>query len=151
MVQVLSVSRRGSHEAGPATELAAHGLRATRQRLAVLEVLRRSRSHPTASDVFRQLRREQPSISLKTVYDALDVLVNAGLAACVTDAGAPYRYEANAAPHYHAHCRVCGSLADLPAKADGHIRGRTPLPEGFEVDEIRVTLLGRFPRCREGF
>ena len=137
--------------AEPETELAARGLRATKQRVAVLGMLRRAKSHPTAADVYRQLSRKQPNLSLKTVYDALEALVNAGLAGCVTDGGAPYRYEANTAPHYHAHCRVCGSLVDLPAKANGHIRGRTPLPEGFDIEEIRVTLLGRCTRCRDAF
>jgi len=139
-------------EGDASAELAARGLRATRQRVAVLELLRRADgSHPTATDLYRQLLRKQPNLSLKTVYDTLDALVGAGLAGCVTDGGAPYRYEANTAPHYHAQCRVCGTLVDVPANADGHIRGRTPLPEGFEIEEIRVTLLGRCPRCRDDF
>ena len=132
-----------------ASELAARGLRATRQRIAVLELLRGSSAHPTATNLHRQLLRSQPNVSLKTVYDALEVLVGAGLASCVTDGGAPYRYEANIAPHYHALCRICGSLLDVPARADGHIRGRTPLPDGFDVDQIRVTLLGRCARCHD--
>lgn len=140
---------RTTHTEDPATELAAHGLRATRQRVAVLRALRRARSHPTATDLHRALVREQPSLSLKTVYEALDSLVGVGLAACVSDAGSPLRYEPDSTAHYHAHCRVCGSLIDVPAKADGHIRGRTPLPEGFEVEQIRVTLLGCCARCRD--
>jgi Fe2+ or Zn2+ uptake regulation protein len=140
---------RRNAESPAAIELAARGLRTTRQRIAVFELLRRTPAHPTAAEVYRQLVRRQPNLSLKTVYDALDALVGAGLASCVTDGGAPYRYEANASPHYHAQCRVCGSLVDVPASADGHIRGRTHLPEGFEVDEIRVTLVGRCPGCRD--
>lgn len=135
----------------PAAALAARGLRATRQRIAVLELLGRANNHPTATDLHRLALDTQPNISLKTVYDALDALETAGLARCVTDGGSPYRYEANTAPHYHAQCRVCGSLIDMPAAADGHIRGRTALPEGFEVEEIRVTVIGRCPRCREDF
>ena len=131
-----------------ATELAAHGLRATRQRIAVLKLLKRVRNHPTASDLYQRLLKQQPNLSLKTVYDALDSLVSVGLAACVTHSGAPSRYDGNTASHYHAQCNVCGSLTDLPASANGHIRGRTSLPEGFEIEEIRVTLLGRCPRCR---
>jgi Fe2+ or Zn2+ uptake regulation protein len=127
---------RRNAESPAAIELAARGLRTTRQRIAVFELLRRTPAHPTAAEVYRQLVRRQPNLSLKTVYDALDALVGAGLASCVTDGGAPYRYEANA-------------LVDVPASADGHIRGRTHLPEGFEVDEIRVTLVGRCPGCRD--
>jgi Fur family ferric uptake transcriptional regulator len=137
--------------ADPASELAAHGLRATRQRTALLKLVRRARTHPTAAELHRLVLKQHPNISLKTVYEALDSLVSVGLASCVTDAGTPYRYEANSAPHYHAQCRTCGSLIDLPAKADGQVRGRTPLPEGFEVEEIRVTLLGRCSRCRDDF
>jgi Fe2+ or Zn2+ uptake regulation protein len=133
----------------PTAELAAHGLRATRQRIALLVLLRAARSHPTAADLHRKLLEQHPNLSLKTVYDVLESLVGIGLAECVTDAGSPYRYEANPEPHYHARCRVCGLLIDLPAKADGHIRGRTPLPEGFNIEEIRVTLLGRCRQCRD--
>ena len=130
-----------------ATELAARGLRATRQRVALLRLLRRSRVHPTAAELHRSLLAEQPSLSLKTVYDILDSLVSANLASCVTDGGEPYRYEAQNAPHYHARCRVCGRLYDLEARSDAHIRGRSDVPDGFVVERISVTLVGRCPRC----
>jgi len=130
-----------------ATELAARGLRATRQRVALLRLLRRSRVHPTAAELHRSLLAEQPSLSLKTVYDILDSLVSANLASCVTDGGEPYRYEAQNAQHYHARCRVCGRLYDLEARSDAHIRGRSDVPDGFVVERISVTLVGRCPRC----
>lgn len=142
------MARGKSQHADPAAELAARGLRATRQRVAVLRLLRQARSHPTAAALHRQLLEDLPNAGLKTVYDALDSLVRAGLAGCATHGGSPSRYEANVGPHYHAQCRICGSLIDVPAKADRQIRGRTPLPRGFEIEEIRVTLLGRCPRCR---
>jgi Fur family peroxide stress response transcriptional regulator len=141
----------GDRSESLASELAARGLRATRQRLAVLRSLRRSRVHPTAAELHRGLIPEQPNLSLKTVYQVLDSLVGAGLADCVTDGGEPYRYEANTEPHYHARCRVCGGLFDVDARSNGHIRGRTPLPDGFEVERINVTLVGRCPRCRDDF
>lgn len=130
-----------------AIELAAHGLRATKQRLGVLRLLRNTHDHPTASTLHRALRKKQPSVSLKTVYEALGSLVNAGLAACVTDGGEPYRYEANSAPHYHARCRVCGRLHDLPSGSDSHIRSRANLPEGFAVERISVVVVGCCARC----
>jgi Fur family ferric uptake transcriptional regulator/Fur family peroxide stress response transcriptional regulator len=130
-----------------AAELVDHGLRATRQRVAILNLLRCSTTHPTAIDLYRQVLQEHPHISRKTVYEALDSLVAAGLAARVADAGEPARYEPRADPHYHAHCRICGRLYDLPAAADGPIRGRTALPEGFAVEHISVTVRGRGARC----
>jgi Fe2+ or Zn2+ uptake regulation protein len=137
-----------AREEGIAGELAARGLRATRQRVALLRLLRRSRSHPSAAELHRALVAEQPSVSLKTVYGVLDSLVSSHLAACVADGGEPYRYEAQTAPHYHARCRVCGRLFDLEARADAHLRRRTRVPSGFVVERIAVTFVGRCPRCR---
>ncbi len=138
---------RSSVEKQIAVELAAHGLRATQQRLGVLRLLRGARDHPTAAALHRELVKRQPSLSLKTVYEALGSLVDAGLAACVTDGGEPYRYEANSAPHYHARCRVCGRLFDLIGEADGLIRARTNLPEGFAVERVSVVMVGHCARC----
>lgn len=132
-----------------AQELSRHGLRATRQRVALLGMLRATPGHPTAIDLYRLLRREHRSLSLKTVYEILASLVREGLAACVTDGGEPYRYEARTAPHYHARCRICLHLFDMPAAADGPIRGLTAVPEGFRVEAINVTIRGICMRCRE--
>ena len=143
--------RRKASDQRMAEELAARGLRATRQRVGVLRLLRRATGHPTAAEVHRSVRREQPNVSLKTIYESLDSLVGAGLAACVVEGGEPYRYEARSEPHYHARCRVCGSLEDLMPHSDGHIRARTAIPEGFAVERISVTIVGRCPRCRDDF
>jgi Fe2+ or Zn2+ uptake regulation protein len=132
-----------------ATELAAKGLRATRQRVSLLRLLRRSHSHPTAAELHRTLLNRHPNLSLKTVYDILDSLVSAKLASCVTEGGEPYRYEAQSAPHYHARCRVCGRLYDVDARSDSHIRRRTDVPDGFVVECVSVTLVGRCSRCRD--
>lgn len=132
-----------------AEELSRHGLRATRQRVAALRLLRRVKSHPTSAELHAQLLAEHGKLSQKTVYEILDALVRAGLASRVTAVGEPYRYEARPEPHYHATCRVCGRLYDVPASADPQIRGRTALPEGFHVEKIDVTIRGVCLRCRD--
>ena len=132
-----------------AEELSRHGLRATRQRIAALRLLRRLKIHPTSAELHSRLRPEQENVSQKTVYEILDALVRAGLASRVTAVGEPYRYEARPEPHYHATCRVCGRLYDVPARADSQIRGRADLPEGFHVEKIDVTIRGVCLRCRD--
>jgi Fe2+ or Zn2+ uptake regulation protein len=132
-----------------AEELSGHGLRATRQRLALLRILRTGDGHRTAMELHRLLRREQKNVSRKTVYEILSSFVHVGLAASVTDGGEPLHYEATSSPHYHARCRICDRLFDLPAKADAQIRGRTSLPEGFHLEAISVTLRGVCSRCRD--
>ena len=95
----------------------------------------------------RRLVARHPNVSQKAVYEILDALVEVGLARRVAQIGAPARYEAPAGRHYHAYCRMCGRLFDMAANADGSIRGRAALPEGFRVEGIQVTLEGRCARC----
>ena len=141
--------RSKPHDESLAEELSRHGLRATRQRVAALRALRKLQGHPSAAELHVRLRAEHPNLSQKTVYEILDNLVSVGLASRVTEGGEPFRYEARSEPHYHARCRVCGRLFDLPASADSQIRGRTSLPEGFRVESIHVTLRGLCQRCRD--
>jgi Fe2+ or Zn2+ uptake regulation protein len=132
-----------------AEELSRHGLRATRQRIAALRLLRRLNSHPTSAELHARLLPEHENLSQKTVYEILDALVQAGLASRVTAVGEPYRYEARSEPHHHATCRVCGRLYDVPVSAGSQIRGAAGLPRGFHVEEIDVTIRGVCLGCRE--
>jgi Fe2+ or Zn2+ uptake regulation protein len=110
-------------------------------------MLRQKPGHPTALDVHRRLQRQHPTLSQKTVYEILDALVDVGLAARVAHGGGPARYELRQERHYHARCRVCGRLEDVPASADGPIRGHAIAPTGFRIEEIHVTIEGRCMRC----
>ena len=133
-----------------AEELSAHGLRATRQRVAALRLLRRLKSHPTSAELHARLLPEYGSLSLKTVYEILHALTEAGLASRVTAAGEPYRYEARQEPHDHASCRVCGRMYDVPsAQGKSRTRGRMRLPRGFRVERVDVTIQGVCGRCRD--
>jgi Fur family transcriptional regulator, peroxide stress response regulator len=132
-----------------AEELAGAGLRATRQRIALLRPLRATDDHPTVLQLHRSIRREQRRVSRKTIYEILSSFVHAELSACVTEGGEPAHYEARVAPHYHARCRISDRLFDLPSTADSQIRGRTPLPGGFRVEGISVTLRGVCLHCRD--
>jgi Fe2+ or Zn2+ uptake regulation protein len=59
--------------------LAASGIRLTRQREEVLAVLLQKRDHPTAVEVFMRSKKHMETISLATVYNCLEALVESGL------------------------------------------------------------------------
>jgi Fe2+ or Zn2+ uptake regulation protein len=130
-----------------ATQFAGRGLRATRQRIAVLTLLRADRGHPTALQVHRRLVARHPNVSQKTVYEVLNALVDVGLVRRVTEGAGAARYEARPERHDHAHCRGCGRLFDVPAKSDETIRSRAETPKGFRIDGVQVTLEGHCARC----
>ena len=131
----------------PADELSSRGLRLTRQRIAVLHLLKADRGHPTALEVHQRLVSQQPNVSQKTVYTILEALVEAGLARRIDRGARAARYEARPGRHDHAYCRGCGRLFDIPARSDASIRSRAELPQGFQVESIQVMLEGSCSRC----
>ncbi|HWB35618.1 MAG TPA: Fur family transcriptional regulator, partial [Rugosimonospora sp.] len=93
--------------------LRARGLRVTRPRLAVLEVLA-SGGHLDVDEIATRVRARLDSVSTQAVYDVLSALARAGLARRIEPAGSPARYEARAGDnHHHVVCRGCGTVADV--------------------------------------
>lgn len=93
--------------------LAQAGLRATQQRLLILESLLTLPGHPTAEQVHRRVVAHSPSVSLGTVYKALDSFVTAGLSRRVADPdGASRRYDADCSEHHHLYCTDTQEIID---------------------------------------
>ena len=126
--------------------------RLTRQRQAVLDAVAGRRDHPTAAQVFDAVRSWQPRIAYGTVYNALHYLVAAGLVAEVRRPDGVVSYDRETAPHDHAVCRVCGTLADahLPAVRDAVSTAYDAVAAetGFTVEQHRVEFVGLCPACR---
>jgi len=124
------------------------GLRITRPRLTVLEVLS-SRPHSPADTVLQAARQAQPSISVQTVYDVLAACTDAGLVRRIEPAGSPALFETRTADnHHHLVCRACGQVTDVDCAA-----GRAPClqpsdPAGYAVDEAEVVFWGMCPTCQ---
>ena len=55
------------------------GQRSTKQREHVFAVILEKRDHPTADEIYARSRVEMPTISLATVYNCLETLVDSGL------------------------------------------------------------------------
>jgi len=129
--------------------LRAAGLRLTPQRLAVYRVLVNTNIHPTAAQIFTQLRERMPSISQATVYNTLQVLVNEGLVHEVGDAGdGSSHYDADITPHVNLVCRRCQRITDFH---DPHIAGLDQLVArntGYSLLGARLVYYGLCPGCQ---
>ncbi len=91
------------------------GLRTTRQRTAVADVLSRIDGFRSAQDLHDLLRHEGASVGLTTVYRHLQALSDAGQVDVLrTDDGeAVYRRCPTEAHHHHLVCRSCGRSVDV--------------------------------------
>jgi len=125
--------------------LSDHGVRPTSQRETVYRSLLQERNHPTADEVFARVRANAPTISLATVYNCLDVLVQNKLVRAVNFERAPTQYCANLAPHAHFHDED-GHTVDIQMPADVIHQLRELLPADFDVKHIEVNFHGRAAR-----
>ena len=125
-----------------------HGLRVTRPRLAVLEVLTQG-GHLEVDDIAQQVRERIESVSIQGIYDVLGALSRAGLARRIEPAGSPARFEARVGDnHHHIVCRGCGTIEDVDCEVNERPCLDPGTGHGFEVDEAEVTFWGLCPRCQ---
>ncbi|WP_400191152.1 Fur family transcriptional regulator [Hymenobacter sp. B81] len=113
--------------------LATAGLRATQQRLAILEALLTLPGHPTAEQVFRRVRPANPTVSLGTVYKALDSFVAGGLLRRVADAdGTRRRYDPDCTHHHHLVCQDTQEIIDYCDPQLDHLLQEFFAARGFD-------------------
>ncbi len=123
--------------------LADSGLRATPQREVVYSVLLTKRDHPTADEVFARVKAEMPTISLATVYNCLETLVQCDLVRAVNFERGPTRYCPNLRPHAHFHDEQTGKTFDIDLPTEVLERVKSVLPSGYDPRSIEITFHGK--------
>lgn len=118
----------------------------TLPRLAVLEFLSSTSSHPTAEEVGLAVNRSVPSAARASVYNVLHSLEQAGLVEELVFQDAVARYDARLDPHHHFICRQCGSVADVPWDSVPLKTVKT-LPDGREVESTALVMRGLCRAC----
>ena len=121
--------------------LASAGLRPTRQRLALAELLvgdGRDR-HVTAESLFDAAARAGEAVSLATVYNTLRAFCEAGLMREITVDGSKSYFDTNTHDHPHFYWEDEARLTDAPA--DQLVIARLPdAPEGAEIASVDVVI-----------
>jgi Fur family peroxide stress response transcriptional regulator len=118
------------------------GLRPTPQREVVYQVILAKRDHPTAEEVFDRVKAQMPTISLATVYNCLDALVQCGLIKQVNFVREPTRYCPNLHEHAHFHDESTGEIHDIEIPADLMARLRSLLPSGYAATSVDLSFRG---------
>lgn len=127
--------------------LRAAGCRITRQRSAILEYVAAMDAHPSARQVYGEVKRTAPDVSLATVYNTLGKLVRMRLIKLIDFESSDNRYDRDPEPHVNLICTVCGKIQDfergLPVALEA-VRAQA----GFEVRDVRMEYYGQCAECR---
>ena len=89
-------------------------LKKSRQREAILRCVLSHHDHPTADNIYMEVRKDFPNISLGTVYRNLSLLTKLGKIQKITCDDHADHFDGEL--HHHAHfvCTSCGCLQDFP-------------------------------------
>lgn len=132
-----------------AQKLADSGLRSTPQRELVYDVLQKKRDHPTADEVFVRVKAELPGISLATVYNCLETLVQCDLVRAVNFERGPTRYCPNLHPHAHFHDEKTGATHDIDLPPQLLEQVRSILPPTYDAKSVEIIFRGQAAKAAQ--
>lgn len=126
------------------------GLRATRQRDAVLEAFLQSDAHVSVEEICERLHSSHPTIGAATVYRCMGLFVAAGVAKERRFHEGRVRYEPGVGTPHHDHliCLACGEIQEFENPAIERLQDEVAGNRGFHVSYHRLELYGLCPRCR---
>lgn len=118
----------------------------SRQREAIVNVLKSTTSHPSAAWIYDRVRIQIPNISLGTVYRNLAALEKEGIIIKVPVGDAREHFDGDTTPHSHFYCKSCETISDIPFDPSEAMK-KAEENNGFEVHTITYTLTGICKEC----
>lgn len=120
--------------------------RDTRQRRLVLDAVRLRTDHPSADEIYLDVREKDNKISRGTVYRNLNVLAEGNEVTHVKVPSAD-RYDLRLDRHYHLFCISCGAVFDAPLPYQDDYDKRVEAETGFRIQRHRTIFEGFCPGC----
>lgn len=121
-----------------AEKLRVSGLRPTRQRVALADLLySKGERHLTAEDLYAEAQLANVPVSLATIYNTLNQFRDAGILREVATQGHRTYFDTNTSNHHHFYLEGEGKLVDIPDDCVT-VNGLPEAPEGKKVGRIDV-------------
>jgi len=118
------------------------GMRLSRQRRMVLDLLWVEKSHLSARDIFEKLNNQGRNIGHTSVYQNLEALQSTGVIECLDRAsGRLYGYRSD--PHSHLTCIDSGVIQDLDVQLPADLLAQIEQRTGFAIESYSLSLNGR--------
>ena len=128
------------------------GLKHSRQRDLIAEAFFGAEGHVTVEDLVARARRDDPRVSVATVYRTMKLLVECGLASARQFGDGQTRFEPTAGREHHDHliCTSCGTIVEFANPRIEALQDLVAQEHGFEVERHKLELYGICARCRGG-
>jgi Fur family transcriptional regulator, peroxide stress response regulator len=121
----------------------------SKQREAIIRILKNTASHPSAEWIYEQVKKEIPDIGLATVYRNLRLLKKSGDVLEMHTTNDTARFDGCTANHYHFCCDRCGQILDLDEPVDTSIDSRIARKTGLKILGHSLVFSGLCPDCQQ--
>lgn len=125
-----------------------NGQKITPQRLAIVKVLIESVDHPSVEDIYQQIKKDFPTMSLATVYRNIVLIKSLGE---VLELGFPdgrNRYDGNKPyPHPHVICIKCKKIIDPDLESLDNLKKEVAHETNFKILNHRLDFFGLCSNC----
>ena len=125
-------------------------LKVTPQRLAIYDVLKNSKEHPSAETIYKKLYPVYPTMSLATVYKSLEAFKKANLVQELNVGEYSFRYDATVSPHPHIICMECHKVEDLEEHIFSDLTEKVLQYTNYSITRQQLYFYGKCPQCKEG-
>ena len=119
----------------------------SKQRETILNFLKNNHTHPSADEVFQEIRPLLPNVSLATVYRNLNLLVELGEIRKIESLDGTARFDFNVKEHYHFVCTNCNKVYDVPAEVVSGLDQKAELLTGFKIEKHDISFKGICCNC----
>jgi Fur family ferric uptake transcriptional regulator len=130
---------------------AERGLKTSDKRAFVVDLFVRANRHFTVEDLYNAVKARRPGISYSTVYRALRLLTECGIASTSKFGDSVARYEPvdRSGHHDHLVCRKCGRIIEFENLEIEKIQQRVARKYRFTVTAHRLELYGVCRACQQ--
>ncbi len=122
-------------------------VRYSRQREMIYNYLKGTKSHPTAEQIYSDLKPHAPALSLATVYRNLNLLCEMGQVQKLDTGESTDRFDADVSDHSHFICEKCHTVTDLFDEVVNHAEIQRALGENYIVKHHKLYLYGICGLC----
>lgn len=124
------------------------GVRATAQRVVILQSVRDAPGHLTAEEIYQQVRERLPGLSVVSVYRTLKVFGQRGIVTRTRlgERAAQWEWRMSTA-HHHAVCQSCGQSQEISGALFTNVVAQLQHEYGFQADLHHMALWGICGAC----
>ncbi len=121
------------------------GTKITAQRIAILKRLEGRKDHPSAEQIYQELKRDFPTISFATIYSTALLLAEKKLIQILTVDDKRVNYDPDPEPHGHFRCTACGHIEDIPITES--LVETLKMGQDSSVSSVQLYMYGLCPSC----